>query len=556
MKVTAVTAVITTLVLSNIVDSKPLFTFDINEFLNKDKPKTTPKYYKTDKYTLEDKFKIVSVTEKYIKENNKIGYGGTAINNILPKEDRFYNYNEEMPDYDFFSSNPKQEAMNLVNLYHSIGYNTAFTHTSTFHESTFKVFVGSLGVADISYVPPGFIKILEEAPEEDENGFKFSSTNYLRLALYKELSRPQGNTKRWEKLFHRLKVLNRNHGLYFNNDKTIDGNALCAAFEQEQKQEQEQLPQAHFKVMEITKQVLVEEEGLFFSKVARNNKNASFDYSISNDVFEVALLYHVQAFEKLQAQLMKIDGVKSVTMFLKNDAENMEEIPAMNEIQVTYNDNTIRTIAYFYEPIGCLSYETQHSTDMGKPVRIATVNTMLNNYFASTFIEDIHFNEKQRKRVFCNSLPLMSIQESEQSRIEELTIGDNLQCSGFEGESFSFLMAKKSAYYQKLKAVERKKLLKAGTMNEVPTDLVLLKTKTSELEVQDFGDFDSDMFFCYSPKHEPLEYCKQKLDYSFIRIKNASSIVVTAVFISFLFALFTQFMFRKNLTPIFPATEK
>ena len=32
-------------------------------------------------------------------------YGGTAINNILPNYDKFYDTNFEIPDYDFFSPN-------------------------------------------------------------------------------------------------------------------------------------------------------------------------------------------------------------------------------------------------------------------------------------------------------------------------------------------------------------------------------------------------------------------------------------------------------------------
>lgn len=45
--------------------------------------------------------KIISIVENFIKRKKLICYGGTAINNILPKQDQFYNTDVEIPDYDF-----------------------------------------------------------------------------------------------------------------------------------------------------------------------------------------------------------------------------------------------------------------------------------------------------------------------------------------------------------------------------------------------------------------------------------------------------------------------
>ena len=47
--------------------------------------------------------KIIVILENFIKKKNLIAYGGTAINNILPKEDQFYNKEVELPDYDCFT---------------------------------------------------------------------------------------------------------------------------------------------------------------------------------------------------------------------------------------------------------------------------------------------------------------------------------------------------------------------------------------------------------------------------------------------------------------------
>ena len=47
---------------------------------------------------------ILKIIEDFIKKKKLLLYGGTAINNILPKYDQFYNPNYDIPDYDFFSS--------------------------------------------------------------------------------------------------------------------------------------------------------------------------------------------------------------------------------------------------------------------------------------------------------------------------------------------------------------------------------------------------------------------------------------------------------------------
>ena len=48
-------------------------------------------------------------TGKFLKEKKLVCYGGTAINNILPKRDQFYKPSE-FPDYDFFSNDALNHA--------------------------------------------------------------------------------------------------------------------------------------------------------------------------------------------------------------------------------------------------------------------------------------------------------------------------------------------------------------------------------------------------------------------------------------------------------------
>jgi len=58
----------------------------------------------------EDIQKIISLLEHYLRTHKILCYGGTAINNILPEQFRFYNKDVEIPDYDFFTANALEDA--------------------------------------------------------------------------------------------------------------------------------------------------------------------------------------------------------------------------------------------------------------------------------------------------------------------------------------------------------------------------------------------------------------------------------------------------------------
>ena len=66
--------------------------------------------------------KIIKIVEDFLKASHCICYGGTAINNILPEQDKFYNKNLEIPDYDFFSPKALEHAKQLADIYYSHGY--------------------------------------------------------------------------------------------------------------------------------------------------------------------------------------------------------------------------------------------------------------------------------------------------------------------------------------------------------------------------------------------------------------------------------------------------
>lgn len=164
---------------------------------------------------------MLEIVENFIINKKLICYGGTAINNILPKYAQFYKRDIEIPDYDFFSSNALDDAKELADIYEKAGY-TEVEAKSGVHYGTFKVFVNFIPIADITHLH----KDIYESITKDSiqiAGIKYAPPDFLRMSMYLELSRPSGDVSRWEKVMKRLAIMNKYHPMKINNDcNTID----------------------------------------------------------------------------------------------------------------------------------------------------------------------------------------------------------------------------------------------------------------------------------------------------------------------------------------------
>jgi hypothetical protein len=155
--------------------------------------------------------RIIKIVEGFISKHKCIVYGGTAINNVLPKEDQFYDYDYELPDYDFFSPDAFELAKKLADLYASKGFEDVEAKSGV-HHGTYKVFVNHMGVADITYLHPELYgSIRKSAIVKDK--ILYAPANFLRQSMFLELSRPMGDVSRWEKILKRLNLLNKHYPL-------------------------------------------------------------------------------------------------------------------------------------------------------------------------------------------------------------------------------------------------------------------------------------------------------------------------------------------------------
>ena len=154
---------------------------------------------------------IISIVEKFIADKKLVCYGGTAINNILPEDAQFYNKDVELPDYDFYSDNALDHAKELADIYYKAGYEDVEAKSGV-HHGTYKVFVNFTGIADITQMEPDLFKAISRDAIVKKD-IRYAPPDFLRMAMYLELSRPDGDVSRWEKVQKRLTLLNTHYPL-------------------------------------------------------------------------------------------------------------------------------------------------------------------------------------------------------------------------------------------------------------------------------------------------------------------------------------------------------
>ena len=140
---------------------------------------------------------------KYIKTKRVLLYGGSAINDILPKNDKIYD-EKVLPDIDIFSINGKNLAKEIVKYFVAKGYNKITTNfVNALHENTYKVYVDSVQIFDISTVSKKAFKKLSKNSIIGDNGIRVVNIQFLRLSLHMIMSQLY-DARRWQKVFERL----------------------------------------------------------------------------------------------------------------------------------------------------------------------------------------------------------------------------------------------------------------------------------------------------------------------------------------------------------------
>ena len=340
----------------------------------------------------------LGIVEKFLRTHPVLCYGGTAINNLLPKKDRFYDPKVEVPDYDFFSKTPQAHAMIIANQLKKHGVKEVEVKPGM-HLGTFKVFADFTGVADItSLTEEIFDRLWEQA--EVRSGIHYVPPNFLRMSMYLELSRPRGDVSRWEKVYTRLQLLNKAHPVTCKRDDGRVHERLTAK----------------------------QQQGVI--KLLKN---------------EPVVLLSVSAAE------IHLEEKWTTPIGLLAERETIERLTKGQEV-VVHEENDIlprRTVVMgkdgktsmfrFYETTACHSYH-----EMGNGMRVASIPTTLQFFFAYLY-SGAH--EENIASVLCIAQRLVDLANSKVAR--RFDILTPKECIG-DQESLTDMKRNKAKLYSEL----------------------------------------------------------------------------------------------------------
>jgi len=342
----------------------------------------------------------LQVVETFLKEHPVLCYGGTAINNLLPAKDRFYNPTYDIPDYDFFSRTPQRHAMILANKLATRGVKNVQVRPGM-HLGTFKVFADFDGVADITQLDEEIFETLwgENIVRE---GIHYVTPNFLRMSMYLELSRPQGDVSRWKKVYERLQLLNKHHPI------------VCPSSEQpkpkEVSQEYRKKAESYLRNHQV---VLL---GLSASQIHSKGK---YGWTMP-----VTILANKEIIETLT----KNDPNKKFT-------EGSDILPSYTDIL----DDEGHVVFRFHETNACHSYH-----QMKNGIRIASIPTILQFFFAFMYSGA---TESDINHLMCVAQRLMDLANRKTSR--RFALLTPIDCIGRQ-ETLIDMRKHKALLYEKL----------------------------------------------------------------------------------------------------------
>ena len=355
---------------------------------------------------------IIAIVEDFLKKKSLICYGGTAINNILPIDDQFYNKEIEVPDYDFFSTNALNDAKELADIYYRSGF-TDVEAKSGQHAGTYKVFVNFMPVADITFLPKGVYNAIKKDALR-VGGILYAPPNYLRMSMYLELSRPAGDTSRWEKVLKRLTLLNKHFPV-------TDVNCNSVEFQREMENKTEE---DH--IYDNVRNTLINQGVVFFGGYAISLYSQYMPKNLRHKLERYADFDVLATDPQTTAEIVKerLGDINIKNAKIIKHANIGDVIPEHYEVRVG-ND----TVAFIYKPIACHSYN--NLSIGGQIVKIATVDTMLSFYLAFVYADRPYYN-LFLDRILCMSKYLFDVQQKNRLEQKGLLRRFSITCYGHQ----------------------------------------------------------------------------------------------------------------------------
>jgi len=377
----------------------------------------------------EDIQKLLNIVEEFIIERKLLLYGGTAINNILPKYAQFYNRDIEVPDYDFYSPDALKDAKDLADIFYKEGY-VEVEAKAGMHMGTFKVFVNFIPIADITQMHEViYNELLKDAIIISK--MYYTPPNYLRMSMYLELSRPNGDVSRWEKVLKRLNLLNEYYP--FKPEKKCD----IVDFHTEKTKNSDKMIELYIE----TRENLINQGVVFFGGYAASlysrympkhlkgvfRKYPDFDV-LSDEPEKCALI--------LKEHLTRVN-YKNITIISHDEIG--EIIPYHNEVRVNG-----KTLVFIFKPIACHSYNKLYIKR--KEINVATIDTILAFYLSFLYVNLKYYD---KDRILCMAKFLFDLEQHNRLSQKGLLKRFSISCYGKQ-PSIEDIRAEKAKKYKEL----------------------------------------------------------------------------------------------------------
>ena len=405
--------------------------------------------------------KIINIVANFIKNKKLICYGGTAINNILPDKDKFYDEDIDIPDYDFFSTTPIEDAIELTDIYHNQGFEVEAK--SGQHIGTYKVFVNFMPIADITFMDKNiFDDLIPKCIIKKD--ILYAPPNFLRMSMFTELSRPEGDVSRWEKVLKRLLLLNKYYPIAYKPCRHIH-------FQRKLVSNKKLTHIIYRTVLDF----FIKNNAVFFGGYAVSLFSKYMDHKINDKQPDFDILSTKPAFlaNKLKG-LLENNNIKNVKV-IKHEKIG-ELIGDHYEIKVD-----IDTIAFIYEPLSCHSYNK--ITEGNKTINIATIDTMLSFYLAFLYIKKPYYYY-DTERIVCMCQYLFNVQQHNRLKQKGLLKRFSIDCIGKQ-QTLEEIKEEKSRMYEKLRKDKNNPLYKKYFFRYKPIDPDPINSYSNKLSLHE-----------------------------------------------------------------------
>ena len=416
---------------------------------------------------------IFKIIEKFIASHKMMIYGGTAINNILPPKLKFYNTDIDVPDYDVFSPNAIEDVKEMCDIFYENGYKNVEAKTAN-HVGTYKVYVNYLPVLDVTQMDGRLLDtLLKEGIKK--NGLYYSPVNLLRFSMYAELSRPQSQPSRWEKVFKRLVTLNKAYPFHY--DKCSKSN----------------LSKKNKKIKGLNKpDFLVIRNGLI-------EKGVIFIGGYANTLFSSYLKNVKKTFDNITHFDVLSPNPKEVAKYIKDQLEFVghtgvsmikrgpydELIPSSYVIKI---NNTV--VCVIYKTMHCYAYNKLEIN--GHQVNIASIDTLLHFYLAFYYATNTKYSPFYNPdKLLCMSEFLFEIQEHNMLSQRGLLKRFVTDCEGHE-ETREEIRQHLNLKYNELKGDKGSKEYEKYFLKYYPGNNVKRKTTSKRMPSDNKVDGDGD----------------------------------------------------------------